>query len=174
MTNPLDLPEAPASLTFKGVTQRGWDVQFTLRDWSEEALLARFKAFAKTLEEANVTPRGQQAALPAAVEQPSLGSALPSELPGFTGSPSPQKAEELSFEAEELVPSMDKGRRFFKIKGGRFMQYGVRIWPEVLAEAGIDSEKIDMGVPSYPLKGLTAHYIEKDGKPDKVTRLVRS
>ena len=35
------LPEAPASLNFKGVTGKGWDVQFTLRDIDEDKLRSR-------------------------------------------------------------------------------------------------------------------------------------
>jgi len=50
------LAEAPASLNFFGVTQKGWNVQFTLRDFDEDALLKRFGAMMATLEKYKVMP----------------------------------------------------------------------------------------------------------------------
>jgi hypothetical protein len=172
----LDMPEAPACLNFRGTTQKGWDVQFTLRDWSEDALLARFGAFVKRLEEAGVTPPGQLThhSVPAPLQQPSLASATPNELPQVTGSPAPQKAEELSFEAETLVGSMSEGKRFWKVKGGKFAKFGVTIWPEAARESNIDLDAADIS-KAYPLPhGMVAHYILNDkGQPAKVTRLVQ-
>ena len=50
-------PEAPASLNFYGVTQAGWNIQFTLRDVDEFALMNRFGNFVKQLEEWHVQPK---------------------------------------------------------------------------------------------------------------------
>ena len=60
--------EAPASLNFYGVTLKGWNCQFTLRDGDENTLLERFAAFVAILEEKGVTPKpvGQQPAPPPA------------------------------------------------------------------------------------------------------------
>ena len=63
------LPEAPASLNFYAVTQKGWNLQFTLRDTDELALMKRFAQLTTWLEERHVSPKavGQQ---PAAVAAP--------------------------------------------------------------------------------------------------------
>jgi hypothetical protein len=54
------LPEAPASINFKGVTSKGWDVMFTLRDADELILLDRFGKFVKVLEDDyHVSPKGK-------------------------------------------------------------------------------------------------------------------
>ena len=55
------LPEAPASLNFRGITQNGWNVQFTLRDTDEAVLLNRFgKLIIKLEENYQVVPEGKQ------------------------------------------------------------------------------------------------------------------
>ena len=51
------LAEAPASLNFYGVTQAGWNIQVTLRDVDEYALLDRFGNLVKKLEAWQVTPK---------------------------------------------------------------------------------------------------------------------
>lgn len=58
--------EAPASVNFFGVTRKGWNLQFTIRDWDEVRLLSRFIAFTTYLEEKGVSPKpvGQQPAPP--------------------------------------------------------------------------------------------------------------
>jgi hypothetical protein len=169
----LDLPEAPASLNVRGVTGKGWEVQFTLRDWSEEALLARFAEFVKKLDELHITPPGALRVAPPSlpVSAPAPEQLASAELPGFTGSPAPQKAEELSFDAVELVGEMHQGKTNWKVKGGKFTKFGVPIYPEALKESGIDPNGLDVS-KVYPLKAMVAHYEEREGKAYKVTRLV--
>jgi hypothetical protein len=54
------LPEAPASINFKGRTSKGWDVMFTLRDADEMILLDRFGKFVAVLEDTyHVSPTGK-------------------------------------------------------------------------------------------------------------------
>ena len=81
----LDLPEAPACLNFQGRTSKGWDIQFTLRDWSEEALITRFGNFVALLEKYHIEPEHPPMSSPPPA--PSLASATPNELPTITGSP---------------------------------------------------------------------------------------
>ena len=58
-----EMTEAPASLNFRGITQNGWNVQFTLRDTSEIDLLDRFgKLIGKLEENFKVVPEGKQPA----------------------------------------------------------------------------------------------------------------
>lgn len=173
----LDLPEAPASATFKTISKSGYHVQFTIRDWSENAMLERTAAFIKRLESGGFVPENGYGHTPKAevpITTASHDAPSSSELPMLLGSPAPQKAEELSFAADELVGSMDKGKVYWKVKGGKYAKYGVTIWPEALSESGIDPAKLDVSVP-YDLRNqkLTAHYVESEGKPQKVTRLVR-
>ncbi len=80
----IPLPEAPASLNFRGITQNGWDVQFTLRDSSEDDLLTRFGKLINKLE-ANykVVPKGKQPNGNGSANTPVGGSELPSEDPGW-------------------------------------------------------------------------------------------
>jgi hypothetical protein len=50
------------------------------------------------------------------------------------------------FQATELVMSYDdKGNQTYKIKGGPYMTYGVRVWPEVLPALGIDLATLKPG-----------------------------
>lgn len=75
---------------------------------------------------------------------------------------------EQSFPAEQLVGSITDGKPSWKVKGGRFTQFGVTIWPEALQEAGMSVEPGQ----AYSLAGYTAWYVSKpDGKPQKVVRL---
>jgi len=51
------MEEARASLNFFGITGKGWNVQFTLRDDDEMALMERFHLFVQALEKAHVVPK---------------------------------------------------------------------------------------------------------------------
>jgi hypothetical protein len=50
------LPEAPASVNFKGVTKGGFICQWTLRDVDEDVLLNKQVSFIKKLAEGGVEP----------------------------------------------------------------------------------------------------------------------
>lgn len=80
--------------------------------------------------------------------------------------------EEISFPAEQLVPEVLDGKRYWKVKGGQYRKHGVRIWPEGMQTAGFDADTLE--IRSYDLTGYTAYAIANDsGNPAKVTRLVR-
>ena len=79
------MEEARASLNFFGITGKGWNVQFTLRDDDEMALMERFHLFVQALEKAHVVPKpvGQQATTPPPTRQEAPGQAqLPPPTPG--------------------------------------------------------------------------------------------
>jgi len=90
--------------------------------------------------------------------------------------PSGNGNQDLTFTATKLVGSMMGGKTYWNVIGPRFPQYGVRIWPEILKESGIDESKLDPS-QEYPLDGYTATYVEKekDDKtvPDKVVSLTK-
>lgn len=83
------MTEAPASLNFYGVTAKGWNVQYTIRDASDDALIARFGQVLKKMEQFNIQPKpvGQQPATTTAEAAPA-----PAQLPPLPGLPTPQAA----------------------------------------------------------------------------------
>ena len=69
---------------------------------------------------------------------------------------------------------MSGGKTYWKVKGGPYAKFGVTIWPETLAKAGINPEELDPG-DEYPLYGYVAHFqLNDEGKPQKVVALVKS
>ena len=161
------LPEAPASLNFRGITQNGWDVQFTLRDVDEDVLLTRFGKLINKLEENyKVVPKGYS-------KPNGNGSQNTKSVPMPTGDvpPPAQPQEDLMFEAERLVGSTSGDKTYWKVQGGKFSKYGVNIWPEVLEAAGFDPDQLDPKT-TYDLTGYTAYYsLKENGKEDKVINL---
>lgn len=74
------------------------------------------------------------------------------------------------FNAETLTATVDNGKAYWKVKGGRFQKWGVAIYPEVLEAAGIEADPLQ----PQSLAGWVAHYQTNDkGNPKKVTRLER-
>lgn len=74
------------------------------------------------------------------------------------------------FDTKKLVVSINAGKMYFKVKGGRWMPYGVTVWDEVLVSAGIPVHKLEG--KEYDLEGYKATAVLKpDGKPQKVIKL---
>ena len=69
-----------------------------------------------------------------------------------------------------LVGMDDNGQPTYKAKGGQYMKFGVRIWPEVLPSLGIDPASVKPGPNSINLH-LLALMGEKG--PRKVIGLAR-
>lgn len=81
------------------------------------------------------------------------------------------QAGPLTFPAKVLTGEIKSGKVYWKIAGGMFVKYGVRVWPEVLEAAGFDLELLDPNDVT-PMDGLTAVYeVNEDGQPTKVTSL---
>ena len=51
-----------------------------------------------------------------------------------------------------LVGVDDNGLPTYKAKGGQYMKFGVRIWPEILPELGIDPDHLKPGPNPINLK----------------------
>lgn len=51
-----------------------------------------------------------------------------------------------------LLSYDDNGEATYKIKGGQYMKYGVRIWPETLPELGLDPDTLKPGPNTVRLK----------------------
>ena len=63
------------------------------------------------------------------------------------------------------------GKLTFKIKGGKFEKFGVRVFPDVLKAANIDPEKIPL--VGCDMSAYSMTILMKGRNPDKVTKLVK-
>lgn len=89
------------------------------------------------------------------------------------GTPPTKASHSESFQAESMEATVNKGKAYWKVKGGKFAKFGVTIWPEVLEDAGFNLDELDTD-SSYNLSGYVASYsLKEDGKPEKVTKLER-
>jgi hypothetical protein len=70
----------------------------------------------------------------------------------------------VEFDAEEIVTILDDSgtRKLFRIKGGQFSTYGLRVWPEVLETLGFEPELMELG--STPLHLRVAARVGIQGK----------
>ena len=155
------LPEAPASVNIKMYSSKGYDMMITLRDVNESALLDRLKVFFKQIdEEFHVQPN-----------RPTNGNGSQNTVPPTTTAPQPV-AQDLFFAAETMEATVTAGKQpLWKVKGGKYTEYGVTIWPEVLEAAGL-AEQDPLQVIS--LVGYTAYYeLNENGNPKKVVNLAK-
>lgn len=75
-------------------------------------------------------------------------------------------------DAEAITCETKQGKKYYRIRAGRWTKYGVTVWPEVLEGAGIDLRALDVNGEDYELPhGSKATIALKDGKPVKVTKL---
>jgi hypothetical protein len=59
----------------------------------------------------------------------------------------------VTFEGTSLILSYDdNGEATYKLKGGQYMKFGVRIWPETLPDLKIDPDKLKPGPNQVKLK----------------------
>ena len=154
--------EAPSSINFKGKTSKGWEIMVTLRDESEVDLLQRFRLFAGILLENGIEPTGK-------TNGTSPNGAPPPTTPAQVVA---DTAETDTFAAEKLVCSVNDGKTYYKIQGGPFTKWGVTVWPETVAHI-FDLDQLDP-TQTYDLTGYTCTYIRVDGKPKKVTALIKT
>jgi hypothetical protein len=69
-----------------------------------------------------------------------------------------------------LVGIDDNGLPTYKLKGGQYMKFGVRVWPEVLPELGLDPAALKPGPNPVNLHVLA---LMGEKGPRKVIGLVR-
>ncbi len=78
--------------------------------------------------------------------------AKPAVAPAST-SPAPAATDNrqyVDFTAESLVVmTTDDGSPAYKVKGGRFSKFGVRVWPETLAALGLEAESLRPGPNAF-------------------------
>lgn len=172
--------EAGASLNVEVLDADGIRTQLTLRaesasDWL--ALLRERKAFIEAARK-NGWQITRQAA-PTSAPAPSTPAAIEAAL----GAPSAPKAapqgsgETFSsiedFQASEIsVSADDKGKMQYKVKGGRYSKFGVRVWPETLAALGLDATKLQLG--TYQFSAMVRAVLDENGKATKIIGLTHT
>ncbi len=73
----------------------------------------------------------------------------------------------VDFQAETVVVTLnEEGQPAYKIKGARFVKFGVRVWPEVLPMLGLDPQKLKPG--PNPYTGVVRALLNEEGRPKKV------
>jgi len=169
-------PESPFSVTFRMTDGYGCDVQVTMRDGvTKEIVKQVFEARKEFVELAvghgwqfTAASKPAPQAAPASNGQPPAAQPQAAPPPGAVAGGGFASAASDVFDAETLVGSITEGKPTWKVKGGRFSQWGVTIYPEAIAAAGLGVEP----GKTYSLAGWRAHYVMKpDGKPQKVTQL---
>lgn len=82
------------------------------------------------------------------------------------------------FDSEWIEVEIKSNKPYFKIGGGRYSRYGVRVWDEVLQEAGVDPARVleasqESTEPHMKMqKHYRAYYSTNDkGSPDKIVLL---
>ena len=180
--------ESPVSINVRLNSPGGADCMLTVRSGATEeevkSVIDVFVAGAKYANEAykfHFMPEYPQTVNAPTANQQSV-SAPPTGQPEFppTSAPTAPPVQgnapgitSLSFQTEKLVSETKEGTRYWKVVGPPFMKYGVRVWDEVLSEAGFALDL--MNDPVYSIPGYTAHYVEREpGKPQKVVKLVEN
>lgn len=139
----IQLPEAPNSLNFRVSMPDGSDVQLTLRDMDEDALLLRFERIRQAM-----TDRG------AVVQKRPEKSVQPSQVritsPDIDASVIDQDGVE-SFEVESLAYSFSGKSPYVNVRGGVWKKYGWKAWPEIIpADIDYGSWPIGQDVTEVP------------------------
>lgn len=174
-----DFPEAPASITVNLYHENGSDVRFTVRPGAtDKEIQDVIDGLVFGIQYARET---YGFSTDRRVLTASTAQTAPAPQPNQPAPPIPMSTPEgvapginaLFFDAAELRGRWENGKKYWKVCGHPFMQYGVIIWDEVLAEAGFAVDQLDPQ-QVYNLTGYRAHYMEKTpGSPHKVTRLER-
>jgi hypothetical protein len=83
----------------------------------------------------------------------------------------PTAGQTVQFEASSIVVGVDdQGEYTYKAKGGQYVKFGVRIWPEVLPALGLDPDELHPG-PNPVSLHLVA--LMGDKGPRKVIGLIK-
>lgn len=172
------MTEAPYSVNVSVEDTDGYQFQFTVRKQDGKEFFQATLALRGWLKEQHLRPK-QWKALAQGMEVHGNHT----ETPGKTKTPETTvprtDGSVLRFHAETLLRNEMGGKLLWAIQGPDIprynAKYGMRVWPEVLIEAGFDMDTLEnTRSTNFPsLKGWVAEYVNKPGedKPDKVTRL---
>ncbi len=112
---------------------------------SEKITAAEFRETFRTLSErldqieADISALREGLAAAAGLQNASVSAAV--------------SGDSVAFEAVTLLMSYDdNGQPVYKVKGGPYMKFGVRVWPEVLPTLGIDPAVLKPGPNTINLR----------------------
>lgn len=155
-----NMPEAPASLNFFGVSEEGWNLQYTLRDVDEMVLMARYQRFVDYLNSIGISPKqvGQGATKSGATATSKDSVYVPEGVDATDDSVD-------VYEVENLVHQVSQnGTHFLIAKGGKYSQYGYKAWPEVVEKAGVNVEEMPFGETTKIPPELRLAWVDKNKK----------
>ena len=162
MTN---LPEAPASLNFimDLQTKQVKNIQVTLRGFDETEVVARARAL---MSELGVGSPPEPEPVP---KQPETWEEVGKDVIKVVEELAEEEAEILEKPTAEVEFSKT-GIRYLRVRGGRWMKYGVCAWPEVVPFEGWENWETGQ-VYNLPMDAVVSMK-EYNGKmvPDKVIR----
>lgn len=76
------------------------------------------------------------------------------------------------FDAEAItMGSDDNGKAVYKVRGGQYGKFGVRVWPEVLPLLGVDIDDLDTG--PNPFAHRVRVLLDDKGQAKKVVGLAK-
>ena len=85
------------------------------------------------------------------------------------GNGSPAPTSEI-VELKSISVEEKNGKRYYKAHGGRWMKFGVNIWPEVMDAASLNYQYFSLG--ENVVSGAQMDIALENDKPKKVTRLI--
>ncbi len=92
------------------------------------------------------------------------------QAPVASGDPALAGGKVCDFQAETIVVTLNEdGQPAYKVKGARFVKFGVRVWPEVLPALGVDPQQLKPG--PNPYTGVVRALMNEEGRPKKVIGL---
>ena len=182
------LTEAPYAVTLTVEDADGYQFTLTVRKQDPQQFFEALQGLRAWVKKQGFLPampqeRGQPSPAgtgPAGEEQRAMASAadlVEKDRVRETGARAVRQ-----FHAETLHRSDLDDKIFWAIKGLDMprwnVKHGMRVWPEVLREAGFDVDLlIDMSSKDFPpLKGYVAEYMMREDdpqKPDKIIRLMK-
>ena len=116
-----------------------------------------FQALTERLDQIEAEITALRDGLAAAASQPQPAAASPGQTVDFIAS-------------ILLVGVDDNGLPTYKAKGGQYMKFGVRVWPEILPELGLDPATLKLGPNPINLHVLA---LMGDKGPRKVIGLAK-
>jgi len=123
-----NLPEAPASMNFRAKSEHGYDFLITLRDWDENRLLDRILEFGKRLNaEASISPTSSKStAVESVPEEIRITSDVDASV--IDGD------NVIQYKVDTIQLKQGKKGNYFKIKGGKYTQWGWNAFESVFPE----------------------------------------
>lgn len=172
-----NLPEAPASFTFRTEDEAGWNVQMTMRDADEFVLLDRYNQFRNRIAQNGIRPEGSfTAPAPAPVQQTQAQptqqtQAQPEQQqPQINATVTSPKAPDLTDQSLEVfeVSSLnhlvsEQGSHYLQVKGGRWKKFGWKAWPEIVPE-GYELTQFAIGQDTAPPVDFELAYVNRERK----------